>query len=458
MKKISVLLTFVLVLALAVPAFAAEDNVKITGEVKTIFEAGTYGDDDEAAVTLWADDDVLDLDNPFAGDGEGDMDDYYAEKAFYQEIDFAVAGMVNENITFDLAIDTLVNNFTNVESATYGDKLFGDQGEDEDLKMDTALLTISDGVSTLKLGDVDDYANDVYFIDEEDMEMMELSTKVSENDLKVFVAGSEDFEDQDFYGVTLGRDLGATTLTGKLYQSRYEGYAVSNFAVAADVEVSDMVTINGEVVANSADKEFAGDADRIKNNAEGDTAFFLGADVAVSDALTLNAKLESVGEEFVSVAGDLEEDYDYDLFTVGADYALNDANTVGAAYTLVDHNEAEDKSTIELSLDNVTGAFTNTAAVAFTTNDGYAEDTDVTVITLGTEYAMSKLTTISAKLVNQSADDYYDNEFTYLAAGLDHQISETVSWDTEARFITGEDKDEYDGEGSSLRTQLNVKF
>jgi|GEM_PF-2130288 len=459
MKKISLLLTFALVMTLAVPAFAAEDNVKITGEVKTVFEKGTYGDDVDATTTLLADGDALDLDNPAKGE-DGDEDDFPATKAFYQEIDFAITGAVNENVTFDLAIDTLVNNFTTVSGPSYNGVILGDQSsgntDDSNIQMDTALLTLNSGVSTLKLGDMSDYAVDTYFVDEEDMEGMELTTNLSGNDVKVFMTSeNDDFAGQDFYGVTVGRNLGALNLTGKLYATREASDNVTNFAVAGDYTVNDMVTVNGEVVLNDADQGFSGDSDSA-NNAEGDTAIFLGADFVVSNALTVNAGLESVGEEFVSVAGDLEEDYDYDLFTVGASYALNNANTLGATYTMVDHNKDENKSNIKLTLDNVRGAFTNTAAIELVANDGYESfDDDATIITLGTEYAMSEVITLNASLTNKSGDL---NEFTYLTAGLDAKVAKNINWSTEAKLIDGTTKDDKDGEGSTLTTKLTVSF
>ncbi|WP_018248143.1 hypothetical protein [Orenia marismortui] len=463
MKKISVLLMFVLVLALAVPAFAAEDNVKITGEVKTIFETAGYGDNEDATISLWEDGDVIDEDS------ETDPDEFPAEKAFYQEIDFAVAGMINENITFDLAIDTLVNNFTTVEGPNnaagdiLGDQGDGKGGDSSDLVLDSALLTISDGVSTLKFGDMGDFHADNYFIDEEDVEGMEFTTAIGDRDIRAFVASeNDDFDGIDLYGATVSQQFNKVGLTGKLYQARRGGESLTNLAVAADLAVNDAVTIDGEVVSND---ESQGD--------QGDILARANVEAALTDALTVKGGFETVGEDFAVLyntdgdnVDDLEEVKDYDLFTVGADYALNDANTVGVTYTMVSvgdtfGTDTEDKNTIELSLDNVTGAFTNTAAIEFTANDDYdraQEDDDTTVITLGTEYAMSDLTTVTGKLVNKSSDDGYDVNYTYLVAGLDHQISETISWDTEARFITGEDTADVDGEGSSLKTQLNVKF
>ncbi|WP_018248142.1 hypothetical protein [Orenia marismortui] len=449
MKKFSLLLTFALVLALAIPAFAVEDNVKITGEVKTIFEAAGYGDDSAATIELWEDGDAIDEDSTT------DPDEFPAEKAFYQEIDFAIAGMVNENITFDLAVDTLVNNFTTVEGPVVNGAVLGDQGESDDLVLDSALLTLSDEVSTLKFGDMADFHAETYFIDEEDLEGMELTTAINGSDVRAFVVSeNDDFAATDFYGVTVGRDLGKVNLTAKVYQARSEGESLTNLAVAADLALSNSVTVDGEIVSNDASQ---GD--------QGDTLVRANVNAALTDAVTLNAGVETVGEKFATLSThDLEEAADYSLYTVGADYALNTNNTLGATYTMVTPGDtfgvnAEDKNTIELALDNVNGAFTNTAAVEFTTSDDYTDGHDVTLITLGTEYAMNGVTTLSADLVNKSDDNNgAELSYTYLKAGLDHAFSETVNWSNEVRFITGETAAEKDGEGSTFRTELSVKF
>ncbi|GAB6137349.1 porin family protein [Halanaerobaculum tunisiense] len=487
MKKIVGLLTFVLVLGLAVPGFAAEDNVEITGTVDTIFEVGGYGDNTDATKELWADDDVLDEDY------EEDPDLFPAEKAFYQEIGLNVAGTVNENIAFDLAIDTLTNNFTKVEGpGVLGNPVTEDGKSDaSDLVMDTALLTIDTAASTIKLGDMNDYGAETYFIDEEDVEGAEVSTAIAGNDVTGFVVSdNDDFKEKingedeevegiDFYGVKATKNLEIADLTGKIYQARVAGYDVTNLAVAGEKEMN-ALTLNGEVVANSADEEVASFAAKndtaataLNQDAEGDALINLGADYKVSDVLSVNGTVEKVGDEFVAVAHDLEEDADYELYEVGAEYKLDTATNVSGSYTMVQpgnsledkYEDDETKKTIEVALDNTRGAFTNTASVEMTTNDAYAEDTDVTVISLGTDYAMTDATTVTADLVNQSADDKYDNDFTYLTAGLDTQVSENVTWNTEAKYVSGDaynDDGEVtiddEGEGSALTTKLSVNF
>ncbi|PRX35708.1 hypothetical protein BX659_101202 [Orenia metallireducens] len=447
MKKISLLLTCAVVLSLAAPAFAAVDNVKITGEVETVFEIGNYGgDSDEVTGYLWADDDVLDLDYDANDDSDKDDDDMPAEKAFYQNIDFNIAGNV-DSINFNLAVDTIANTFADTTGA------FGHQaeGDEQNIEMDTALLTLSNGFATLKAGDLEDYNASKYFIyDDEDMEGVEVTTAVSDYAVKAFVLGEDDENGNDYYGVTATRNFTNGSFTGKLYHAR-AAKKVTDVAGALTYDVNELFTVNGEVVFNRSEDQ----ADETEN----DSLFNLGAKYKATDVVTVRGMFETVGEDFEAPLNDLEEDDAYyDLFNIGADFAVNANNTLKADYTVVDHaDKSEKKNSIELGWDNVNGAFTNTASVEFTTNDDYADNTDVTVFAIGTEYAMSDITTLTGKLVNQSADDDYD--FTYLAAGLNQKISDNISWDTEAKFITGNNEDEtLDGEGNSLKTKLVVSF
>jgi hypothetical protein len=444
MKKISLLLTIALVMALAVPAFAAEDNVKITGEVETVFEVGHYGEDADTTAELWADGDALDLDLA------DDSDDFPAERAFYQNIGLNIAGNV-DSISFDLAVDTITNSFANSTRVPYNNVELGEADDESAFKMDTALLTLTNGFATLKAGDLGDFAVDPYFIDEEDMEGVEVTTNVADYAVKTFVLGEDDSNGNDYYGVSATKNFANGSYTGKLYHARAAS-KVTDLAVAATVDVTDVFTVNGEVVFNRSE---------VADESDSDSLFNLGASYQATDVVTVRGEFETVGENFKAPLNDLEEDNDYSKFNLGADFALNPNNTVKADYTVVDHaDNSEKKNTFELALDNVNGAFTNTASVEFTTNDNYKENTDVTVFTLGTEYAMSDISTVTGKLVNKSTDKAHEDgdlSYTYLVAGLDQKISDNISWNTEAQYITGEKNDE-DGEGNSIKTKLVVSF
>ena len=446
-KKIVSVLTALLIVTMAVPVFAdnhMEDNVKVTGEVKTIFETSNYGDEEDAAAHLYKDDDVLD---------DPDPQDYPAEKRFYQEIGFDVKGMVNDNITFDLALDTLYNQFT--EQKVADSSLVGPESTNSDLKMDTATLTISDDVSTLKFGDIGGFHADYTFINDEDREGMTLDTKAMGADVSAFVLGDNDANDDDFYGVMATKDLETAKVTGKvLHASKFDHdkgtLNVTNLVAAVEADLTDMVAVNGKVVSNSWE-------DDNSNADDSDTFMSAGMTAEVSDALTVNAKTEMVGEKYAAVADDTEG-YDRDLYKVDAEYALDDNNTVTGAYTLVASGRAgedEDKTTIEASVENIMGAYTNTASIAMTTNDGYSEDTDLRVIKLGTEYAMDAAT-LTADLTNQSADD--DHDFTYLTVGLDQQITDNVNWNTSFGYITGTTDGDVDADANDFETSLTVNF
>ncbi|MTI59238.1 MAG: S-layer homology domain-containing protein [Firmicutes bacterium] len=435
-----------------VAALEAEprDNVSFSGTVDTIFETANYGDNPDATVGVWADGDALDLGDP-KGDDSGDMP---SEKAFYQEIGLNIGANVDD-INFDLALDGIKNLF----SATDG--IYGETTNESEFAMDTGLLSISKDAYSFKAGDFGDYDVDPYFIDEEDMEGVEITAPLAGIDFKAFVVGedvgdTEDGDEFDYYGVTATSDLDIVKLTGKLYQVRDSGNSITNFAVAADADVTDALTVGGEAVFNNSDTP-ASD--------ESDSLFNLNGSYILTDMVTLRGEFETVGEDFA--AGrlhDLEEDNNYDKFNVGADFALNANNTVKADYTLVDHDLDEDKNKFKVALENTTGKFTNEVAIEFTQNDDYDVNggEDVTLLTLGTEYAMSDATTIAADLVNKSADED-ELSYTYLVGSIDHKLTDNISWINEVQLINGEkdindDGNTEDAEGSSFKSQLSVSF
>ena len=439
-KKIVSVLTALLIVTMAVPVFAdnhMEDKVKVTGEVKSVFQVGSYSDNVDAAADLWADGEVLD--GP-------DMDEYPAKKAFYQEISFNVAAMVNNNINFDLAVDTLTNNF----AKTATENGYGAIGSDEtDLAMDTATLTVSDSVSTLKIGDVGGFHADYTFIDDEDREGMTLDTVAMNSDVTAFVLGDNGNGAADFYGVTATRDMEAMALTAKvLHANDYNNMNVTNLVGAVETDLTNAVSANAKLVMNNWKNNNT-------DNDDGDTFMSAGVTAEMNDALTLNGKMEMAGEKFKGVA-DGTEGANTSLYEASADYAMNDANTVTGTYTLVaDDDEPEDKSTVEVAVENVVGAYTNTASIAMTSNDDFAKKSDVTLIKVGTEYAMDAAT-LSANLTNKSADA--GNDLTYITAGLDQDISENVNWNTTFDYVTGTNTSDVDADGMSLETALTVSF
>jgi hypothetical protein len=80
---------------------------------------------------------------------------------------------------------------------------------------------------------------------------------------------------------------------------------------------------------------------------------------------------------------------------------------------------------------------------------------------LGTEFPWTEKTTVSASVVNKQAD-LYDNEgiwdrdmqYTYLNAGLDHKLTENISWLTEVMYITG-DVEQLDNEDDNYDSALD---
>ena len=200
-----------------------------------------------------------------------------------------------------------------------------------------------------------------------------------------------------------------------------------------------------------------------------DIFFNLRGDYAAADDLDIYAVVDSAGEEFTSYKGDLEEDYDFDLFKLGADYQINENNELMAAYSMVqigdqiqtdvaDYND-EDKSIFELALNNESGAFTNKLALEYTINDNYTDNYETRVIELGTEYALSERTTAAAALVNKDEDNDGTNviNYNYFKGNLGIDLAENVSWENEAKYILG-DAAEVEGESSAFTTSLIVNF
>ncbi|PTX15786.1 S-layer homology domain-containing protein [Halanaerobium congolense] len=501
-----------------------KDNIEFSGKVTAVFQAGSYGDDPTATAEALADGDALDVDLPrvdpngvYSNSG-GDYDDFPAEQAFYQEFDFIVNAEVS-GINLDFVVDTITNGFTDYEGYRYDDYdyVLGDQGDDDkDIMMDTGRLDISKDNWMLKIGDMDDYDVDenAYFFDVEDAEGVEFTGPVYGLDLKAFAIGLDEGDEDEYYGAAATKDFGKTQVTGKVYQGSIDsktsynngdpayGERVTDVAVAVQSALTDALTVNGEAVYNELDE--AGTDDSL---------FQIGADYKLSDIWSFRGSYQTVGDEFnggadyyTGVESDLEEDYDFDKYTLGTSYVVNDNNSLDfdvmmveyagddafsdkfAADNSLDRKTDEDKMEYTVGWNNVYGKFTNHFRVSYIENDYYTDviDDDATVVELGTEFPWTEKTTVSASIVNKQAD-LYDNEgiwdkdmqYTYLTAGLDHKLTENISWLTDVMYITGdvdqlnehEDNDNIinnnydysnsnnaDIDGSFITTSLSISF
>ncbi|SDI42745.1 S-layer homology domain-containing protein [Halanaerobium congolense] len=524
-----------------------KDNIEFSGKVTAVFQAGDYGDDPTATAEALADGDALDVDLPRAkwvdididGDGTadaggyvstnggGDYDDFPAEQAFYQEFDFVVNAEVS-GINLDFVVDTITNGFTDYEGYKYDNYKYvlGDQGDGKDITMDTGRLDISKDNWMLKIGDMNDYDVDenAYFFDVEDAEGVEFTGPVYGLDLKAFAIGFDEgasnddpSKEDEYYGVAATKDFGKTQVTGKVYQGSIDGKSFTNngetvngetvtdVAVAVRSALTDALTVSGEAVYNQLDEA---DTD--------DSLFQIGADYKLSDIWSFRGSYQTVGEEFnggsakftdgtdyfTGVQSDLEEDYDFDKYTLGTSYVVNDNNSLDFDVMMVEHETDqppvpvqgltgkanEDKMEYGVGWNNVYGKFTNHFKVSFVENDYYTDaiDDDATVVELGTEFPWTEKTTVSASIVNKNAD-LYDNEkiwdqdmqYTYLKAGLDHKLTDNVNWLTDVMYITGDvdqlNEHEADGnitndyldsgtgdnadiDGSFITTSLSISF
>jgi hypothetical protein len=458
-----------------------EDNVEFAVTIDNIFEVASYdvASDDElvATMVLWADGDALDLDMPVGFDGttiddvmagtsstdyltqialidadNGDWEDGDAlpsEKRFWQEFSINMNGDIS-GAEFSLDLDGTASVFTEENSA------FGyDENDDTNFEFDTALLTVEYADTMFHIGEQGDYGVAPYFIDEEDIQGLEVIKNYLDADWSFLVAGFGDDTDDDVYGFSVDKAMDFGTVTGRLYQVRVPGddYLLGA-AEVADIALTDVVTVGGEVVFSD-------------DGTDSDFLAGVNAEFAASDALTVTGMAEVVGEDFYGYANDLKENADYNKFGIGAEYVLNENNTITGDYTLVQPGDTlpvndEDESTIEVGLENVYGDFTNNASIAYTLNDEYYKDATDRVIELGTEYAWNEKTTLGAALVNVAQEDTNEDnviKYNYLKGTMSMELSDAMTWDTEAKYIMGEvSPTEISGEGSALTTSLSVSF
>ncbi len=450
-----------------------EDNIEFGVTVDSIFEVADYGDEDlHAAVWLWADADVLDLtlpDDPadfadFQADFDPavdpneweDADDLPSEKRFWQEYGINIYGNI-AGADFNFKLDAVSNIFSEEDSA------FGYQENDqEDFLMDTALLNLKyDGqlFNTLMAGDMEDYRLGRYFVDEEDLQGIEVKTDYFDLDWTFLTAGFGAEEIDDLYVIRASKQTEFGVVSANFFQMRGSDRLTNISLAVKEIALAESAVLNGEVVFNESEAE----------NTD-DILFNLNGNYEAADDLNISAGFETVGEDFYAYKDDLEEAADYDMYKIGAEYLLNENNTLAGSYRLVRIGDVikaaenygdEDKNIFELSLENETGAFTNKAALEYTLNDDYTDGYGTRVIELSSIYALSDKTTFAASLVNKDQDNDGSNviNYNYLKGNMTMQLTDTLSWDNEAKYILGEvGASDLEGESSALTTSLSVEF
>jgi hypothetical protein len=484
-----------------------EDNIEFAVTVDSIFEAANYKEDIDAAAALWADGDALDLDlptaynvtngerqtlpfglasqwaaiseavTPYDSDFSGpngdiwetgsfdweDADDLPSEKRFWQEYGINIYGNI-VGADFNLELDAISNIFTEEDSA------FSYQAEDEnEFKMDNALLQVAfdnQYVNKLQAGDLEEFHFSEY-IDEDDIQGIEITSDYSDLNWHLVYAGfgadpdDEDLARDELYMLYADKRIDDVLYSGGLYQLKGDSRYNLVFGVD-DYSLNEALKLGGEVAYNF-------------DESESDDDFFLNlnGEYRVSEVLTLEGVFETAGEDlryYKEDPDEIKEDYDYDYFKLAGDYQFSESNRLNAAYKLVrigdqiksaENYGDEDKNIFELSLENETGAFTNIAALEYTLNDDYTDGYETRVIELGSKYVMSEKTTLAASLVNKDEDNDGTNviNYNYLKGNMTMQLTDTLSWDNEAKYILGEvGASDLEGESSSLTTSLSVEF
>ena len=452
-------------------------NIEFGVTVETIFEVADYGDNVDAAVALWADGDALDLDLPtydgdvvLPGDAEfdspteedlfswEDADGLPSEKRFWQEIGFDVYGNVAD-ANFHLEVDTLVNVFTdeyvNDALTTLSNDDFDGEIDTREFLMDTAVLNVEYADTYLTMGDLLDYSVARYFVDEEDLQGVEVSKDYLDIDWIFLVAGYGDDSEIDLYGVTAAKVMDFATVTGRAYQARLPEDQLNVFGLAvSDFALTDAFTLGGEVAfTDSTDAPFNNDSDFL---------FAVDGEFAVGEELTFTAMYEMVGSDFSFWQDDLETDQEYYKVALGAIFALDENNKISGSFKFVDADlEPEDEMTAEVRIDNLYGDFNNYASIEYVMNDSFTADRDVRVIELGTEYAWDDMTTLGAAWVNKNdeTDGINNINYNYLKGHMNKELSANTVWNVEGKWIKGDvGSEEVEGESSAFTTSLTVNF
>jgi polyhydroxyalkanoate synthesis regulator phasin len=447
-----------------------QDNIEFTMDVTTQAEIASYGDNDNekaAAIALLEDGDAVD--ETYATD----PDEFVSESAFFQEYDMNIAGNLGE-AEFNLAIDTIANVFMEEEPALD----LASETDSNEFTMDTALLEVAYDVHNFRIGDLDDYHVTDYFIEDEDVEGIEMTSEFMGNDVKAFAVGSANYDadspydsdsivdnygdkdDEKFFGVELARDMDFGRVTGKVYHTR--DFDVDEVptnkndnevniiaAQIEDVMFTDEFTMGAEVAFSDWEETATTGI-----TAASDSGTFVrvnGEFTAIED-LTINGKVEIVDENFRGPYQDLEDPYDYDLFELGAEYVVNENNTVNGSVTMVQVGDLrkseietgttdveDDQMTVDLGWENVYGKFTNNVGVQYVQGEDNIKDYEETEVNLGTKYDWSETLAVGADVTynmeTKAAGDLKD--YIYLTAFADKELADNVSWNNEVFYITG---------------------
>ena len=453
-----------------------KDNIEWAADVSAVFEASDYGDEPDVLADLWAEEDLLDLTLP---DDNGDLP---SEKTFYQEYQFFVSGAVSgAEFNLDLAGTTMF--FADAHGDMYGDTSGSGSEDSTDFEIDTTLLEIAYNGTNVKVGNMDDYHVEPYFADEiGDGRGIEATTSYMGFDFKMFVLGEGESDTDDYYGLTMSRDLDIATVTGKVYQVRGDQDYTFIAGAVEGFEITEMVTAGGEVVYDYEMEDL-----------------FASANVAVqaTDELTVKGLLEYAGTDFTATGGDqgdndLEHPTDYILANIGAEYMLNENNTLLAGYNYITRDQEDEvKHRVSGGIENTYGDFDNFANVEYTLNDDYVEEStllfieadttfdldertdliaaleyetgdetnDYTLVKVGASYMLNDSTTVGAAYQYKNIDEGLN--YNYLEGTLSKTLHENVSWDTTAKYLMGEYPVEgtmIEGEGSTINTALTVSF
>ncbi|PTW03526.1 S-layer family protein [Halanaerobium saccharolyticum] len=418
-----------------------EDNIEWAATVDTVAEAGNYTG---SGVDLIPGDEI-------------------SEQDFYQEAGISLSGSV-ANADYNLDLVTLFNGFEDFSTT-----------DDNSFALDSALLEVAYNGVNVKLGDLNEYAVETYFVNEEDVEGMEMTANYQGYHVKTIVTS---LDADTMYGITAGREFDIADVTGKVYHARNNGALHTMIAgEVTDFALTEEVVMGAEVVYDN-------ETEGIYVTADGE--------VTAVEALTLKPFVNYANEDFVPYMGDLDDEFGDGTQVVqagvNADYVLNEDNTLHGGFTFTDNDAAENKMVASGGITNTYGDFTNNANVEYTMNDEYTADQEKILVEADTAFALDAKTDLTANVSYETADhiadttvfgvgaDYawddslvlgaaytYKNvdegmNYSFVKATADKTLTENISWNTEVNYITGEDADAVEGEGNGVKTALSVSF
>ncbi len=418
--------------------------VEIGGQFKTVFDKAYYGDHNELTAAVWAADDILDL-NLYNKQGATieDILELPMNEEFKQEYLFNISGKVKENIDFNFDLEAEKHFIENKRKV--GDESRWDPGRE--LQLDRALLEVLGTNYQLKLGDLDDFRAEDYFLAEKDIDGF-----LFQND-NLFVFGGgynpdylnpKDFNYQkDYVGLVLNKKVGAYKIKGKYYL--INDREVDNLALEVERYFKHDLQADVEVVANTSNQQY--------NQERKKKGLLLNLTAAGQlSQFDFSSELESVSQDFQPVCTDQVE-----TGTTKASFAgKTNFNRFKPGFKVEVNNEKKQREEYKIKVGSdysLTAANEVKAYYTLTTDDFDSLDSNLIVSTRLTNKLNDKIS-LSGKLLGQ-----VEQELSYILGeiGYTQNIASNIKWLIKANYLYGETETK-NSLGNRLYSKYIIKF